>query len=248
MNVPGAGSLSFASQRSLQGQRLDKPVQTTISWTRDMHLEGRLAKFRGQVAAAQQDTFIWCDEMDVLLAEGFQLGREGGTSAGGEDVEHLTCLGQCLFLTRELVQGLLLRRELLRARSLAFDNETKRLLAEGPGVYDLARRGEQPAAAEPERTARHAPVGGAFAGVREPTDVELGCTVVRFQDSMETAGDADQAQFVGHVRVLFGNRPDPPTARSLYALVELDEEIKPEHFAAVAAAINFVERVRKHME
>ena len=41
---------------------------------------------------------------------------------------------------------------------------------------------------------------------------------------------------------------DPPTARSLYALVELDEEIKPEHFAAVAAAINFVERVRKHME
>lgn len=40
---------------------------------------------------------------------------------------------------------------------------------------------------------------------------------------------------------------DPPTARSLYSLVEIDEEIRPEHFAAVAAAINFVERVRKHM-
>lgn len=40
---------------------------------------------------------------------------------------------------------------------------------------------------------------------------------------------------------------DPPTARSLYRLVEIDEEIHPEHFAAVAAAINFVERVRRHM-
>ena len=41
---------------------------------------------------------------------------------------------------------------------------------------------------------------------------------------------------------------DPPTTRSIYRLVEIDEEVHPEHFAAVAAAINFVERVRKHME
>ena len=41
---------------------------------------------------------------------------------------------------------------------------------------------------------------------------------------------------------------DPPAARSIYRLVEIDEEIRPEHFAAVAAAINFVERVRQHME
>jgi flagellar biosynthetic protein FlhB len=41
---------------------------------------------------------------------------------------------------------------------------------------------------------------------------------------------------------------DPPAARSMYGLVEVDEEIRPEHFAAVAAAINFVERVKRHME
>lgn len=40
---------------------------------------------------------------------------------------------------------------------------------------------------------------------------------------------------------------DPPSARSIYKLVEVDQEILPEHFAAVAAAINFVERVRQHM-
>ena len=41
---------------------------------------------------------------------------------------------------------------------------------------------------------------------------------------------------------------DPPATRSIYRLVEIDQEVRPEHFAAVAAAINFVERVRRHME
>lgn len=41
---------------------------------------------------------------------------------------------------------------------------------------------------------------------------------------------------------------DPPATRSIYALVDVDEEIHQEHFAAVAAAIQFVDRVRKHMD
>ncbi len=37
---------------------------------------------------------------------------------------------------------------------------------------------------------------------------------------------------------------DPPTARALHATVELDHEIAPAHFAAVAAAIRFAEAMR----
>jgi flagellar biosynthesis protein FlhB len=37
---------------------------------------------------------------------------------------------------------------------------------------------------------------------------------------------------------------DPPAARSIYNLVEIDEEIRPEHFAAVAAAIQFIDRLK----
>lgn len=37
---------------------------------------------------------------------------------------------------------------------------------------------------------------------------------------------------------------DPPATRSLYNLVEIDEEIRPEHFAAVAAAIQFIDRIK----
>lgn len=41
---------------------------------------------------------------------------------------------------------------------------------------------------------------------------------------------------------------DPPSTRSIYGLVEVDEEIHPEHFAAVAAAIQYVDRVRKSLD
>lgn len=38
---------------------------------------------------------------------------------------------------------------------------------------------------------------------------------------------------------------DPPTARALYATLELGEEIAPEHYRAVAAAIRFADRMRE---
>ncbi len=38
---------------------------------------------------------------------------------------------------------------------------------------------------------------------------------------------------------------NPPLARTLYATVELDEEIKPEHYKAVAEVIGFIMKLRK---
>ena len=40
-------------------------------------------------------------------------------------------------------------------------------------------------------------------------------------------------------------RRDPPTARALFATVEIGREIRPEHYAAVAAAIRFSDAMRK---
>lgn len=37
---------------------------------------------------------------------------------------------------------------------------------------------------------------------------------------------------------------DPPTARALHATVEIDDEIHPDHYRAVAAAIRFAEKMR----
>jgi flagellar biosynthesis protein FlhB len=38
---------------------------------------------------------------------------------------------------------------------------------------------------------------------------------------------------------------DPPTARALHATIEIGQEIRPEHYRAVAAAIRFAEAMRK---
>jgi flagellar biosynthetic protein FlhB len=40
-------------------------------------------------------------------------------------------------------------------------------------------------------------------------------------------------------------RSDPPSARALYASVEIGREILPEHYAPVAAAIRFAEAMRR---
>lgn len=40
-------------------------------------------------------------------------------------------------------------------------------------------------------------------------------------------------------------REDPPTARALYATVEIGREIRPEHYRAVAVAIRFAEEMRR---
>ena len=40
-------------------------------------------------------------------------------------------------------------------------------------------------------------------------------------------------------------RSDPPTARAIYASVAIGQEIRPDHYAPVAAAIRFAERMRR---
>ncbi|SPH19356.1 Flagellar biosynthetic protein FlhB [Ascidiaceihabitans donghaensis] len=41
---------------------------------------------------------------------------------------------------------------------------------------------------------------------------------------------------------------DPPTARALHAVTEIGEEISPEHYQAVAAAVRFAEETRKRAQ
>lgn len=40
-------------------------------------------------------------------------------------------------------------------------------------------------------------------------------------------------------------RRDPPVARMLHAALEIGDEIRPEHYAAVAAAIRFADAMRR---
>ena len=57
-------------------------------------------------------------------------------------------------------------------------------------------------------------------------------------------------EIAGRIREIAGENDipihsDPPTARAIYASVPLGEEILPEHYRPVAAAIRFAEDIRK---
>ncbi len=57
----------------------------------------------------------------------------------------------------------------------------------------------------------------------------------------EIAARIREAAALGGVPI----RSDPPTARAIHAKVEIGQEVRPEHYAAVAAAIRFAETMRK---
>ncbi|MEO1143577.1 MAG: EscU/YscU/HrcU family type III secretion system export apparatus switch protein, partial [Pseudomonadota bacterium] len=40
---------------------------------------------------------------------------------------------------------------------------------------------------------------------------------------------------------------DPPTARTLHAVTSIGDEIHPDHYVAVAAAIRFADKMRENM-
>ena len=40
---------------------------------------------------------------------------------------------------------------------------------------------------------------------------------------------------------------NPPLAQALYAIVDLDEEIPPQHYKAVAEVISYVYRLKNHV-
>lgn len=66
--VPGAGRLSFRSNKDLNGQKLDQAIPITIEWQERMNYQGRenRARFAGSVhAVSRNDTTFDCDDLFV---------------------------------------------------------------------------------------------------------------------------------------------------------------------------------------
>lgn len=75
--VPGAGRLTFRSNKDLDGRRLRQPIPVVVTWTNWMRFRGRENKsvFSGQVHAASETTTFDCDQL-VIEFEDVQQGGE----------------------------------------------------------------------------------------------------------------------------------------------------------------------------
>jgi len=203
--VPGPGLLSFPADRDFQGKDLSGAARTTITWSTKMRFEGREGHFEGKVHAEQPGSHLWCDRLKVTMAKGSSLGEGEPGSGAKRDVEYLQCEGRCLSVAIQKQEGfLVVKREMLQAPEIIFDNRQKQIRARGPGLYESVQRGS---AKEGDAPAPQ----GAFGSVRQASPSELGCHVVLFEESMLADVASDQGTFIGRVRVLYGNLRDTAT-------------------------------------
>lgn len=92
-------------------------------------------------------------------------------------------------------------------------------------------------------------VPGADVIIVNPTHYAVALTWSRLPGEAPTCVAKGQDAVAARIREIAqeNNVPihsDPPTARALFATVEIGEEIEPEHYRAVAAAIRFAEAMR----
>lgn len=71
VEVPSAGLLRFRSYEDISGQHLDKPVPVTISWSKNMVIDGQqnTGLFVGSVHAISRDSVVDCQELHVGFAD-----------------------------------------------------------------------------------------------------------------------------------------------------------------------------------
>jgi lipopolysaccharide export system protein LptA len=81
--VPSPGILRFRSYEDLNGEHLDKPVPVTISWSKNMVIDGEhnAGVFTGSVHAVSRDNMVDCQELRVAFAD-----IQGPASAGPTSV------------------------------------------------------------------------------------------------------------------------------------------------------------------
>jgi lipopolysaccharide export system protein LptA len=144
--VVGIGAMQMITDKSFEGDKLDKPTELWIHWNKDMFFDGMMAQFRGGIQAQQVDSRLKCQEMQVFLdrAVSFKEGEKGGQPA---KVRNLVCDKECRIEDSKNPGGQLQRYTRLTSPAVALDNENGIVNASGPGVthiLQLESEGDDP--------------------------------------------------------------------------------------------------------
>jgi len=93
-------------------------------------------------------------------------------------------------------------------------------------------------------------VPGADVIIVNPTHYAVALKWARTRNSAPVCVSKGVDQIAGRIREIAAEhgipiRHDPPTARAIYGTVDIGEEIRPEHYAAVAAGLRFADEIRR---
>ena len=138
--VTGNGFMQMLTEKSFQGDQLEKPTELTVHWNKAMFFNGQIAIFEGRVQAEQNSSRLLCEEMQAFLDRpvSFKEGEKGGQSASVRD---LVCDKKVRIDDEKREGTVLVQKMRLVSPSVALNKEDSVLNASGPGMLYLLQLG-----------------------------------------------------------------------------------------------------------
>jgi lipopolysaccharide export system protein LptA len=145
--------MKMPSDKTFNGDALEKPVELTVHWNRDMFFNGRYALFHGGIQAEQENSRLACQTLQVFLDRFVSLKeteKVASTAQGQKPdapakVQKLVCdkdvrIEDC---KREegKARGKVVSYQCIEAPILSLDNEENVVTAPGPGIVRLLQLG-----------------------------------------------------------------------------------------------------------
>ena len=192
IQVSGAGLLITESESDLLGESIDQSQKVRIDWTKSMHFDGRLAQFRGDVVAQQQDAKILCERMDVTFSERIDFresrGRAGRPRNRKSRIDVVDCdVVERVYDTKRDRNGKWDRKSAMGCAFLRYDNKHGAFEATGPGFVLIV---------EPNRAERNE------AGRLVPPENRYQVTKIKYDGKMNANQRTKTVKFFDQIFIL----------------------------------------------
>lgn len=196
-DIQGRGSIKFPMTTDLEGRKLPTPEILNVSWNDRMSFDGQLATFRGAAKASLEGRWVTSDTMEVTLSERIDFSHPPSDMQAIQ-LKSVTCrdhveLQSLIYETNKLIE-----KQSANVWELHLNRMTGEMLAQGPGVMEMWRRGKGP---------RTNLVAAQSARPNAPTQLDASewqYTRVKFDGRMDGHMDHQYATFRERVEILHG--------------------------------------------
>jgi lipopolysaccharide export system protein LptA len=200
--IEGAGALRMPVKNDFEGRKLASSALLTVWWKEKMLFDGQTATFLNNVKAALSDSRLQCEEMEVVLTERMSFQEDSGLTAQAE-VRRVICkdgveIDHTLYADKELAE---IRRG--QFATLTLDQQSGRMVADGPGEISMWR---------PGRGKRAALAPRAVAQANRPLESEVSSwEFTRINFFGKTIGNLHERQtkFQDRVHIVYGPVANP---------------------------------------
>ncbi|MBI1346187.1 hypothetical protein GC163_07840 [bacterium] len=142
-DIQGRGALQFPMTSDMEGKKLGTPALLNVSWEDRLSFDGQLATFRGNATAMLEGRRLSCTTMEVTLTEPINFMRPP-TDLHNIQLKSITCRDHVELLSLIYEANKLIEKQAAEVWELHINRLSGEMLAQGPGVMEMWRRGKGP--------------------------------------------------------------------------------------------------------